>query len=588
MKVSLMILLVVFVTFGMSTQPLCRQVSPPDGIHCQVRTHDSTSLLQTGDSSVPTNHPQPIMLSRLPYNLGPIKQALFSGWDDYENLQINTDSTTWLQNEEQVAINPLATNHLVAVWRDFRFGYRRIGWGISSDSGRTWNDQVLPQYFYPWQSDPAITYNRNGDFYVIMVTFDEAGEDGLFVVTSEDNGVTWTDSTFVVNAYPDRFEDKELIACDRTASPGSGNLYVSWTPFYGEPNTDSTHIMVACSYDSAESFREPVIISDDIWVQWSVPAVGADGEVYVAWINYYGFIKMDHSFDYGHTWGQDINVQPINFISGEINGNLMTFSFPAMDVDIFNTPWRGRIYMTYADYSHSGNDLDIYLTISDDDGESWTTPRRLNDDLPGPIIDQFHPWVCVDTSGVVTVVFYDRRHDQNNLLMDLYFTQSTDGGNTWSPNARITTVSSDPTAGSRAGLIGEYVGLASYDGLPHAVWTDTRNGNQDVFTARLDSVPGSIAITHNKPPIPSEINLGSYPNPFNPATVLTYTLTEPSQVSLVIYDITGREVVTLLNGWYSAGEHRQLWNASNLSSGIYFARLSVGNLTRIQKLLLIK
>lgn len=87
--------------------------------------------------------------------------------------------------------------------------------------------------------------------------------------------------------------------------------------------------------------------------------------------------------------------------------------------------------MAYADYSQGGGDLDIYLTMSDDHGESWSNPRRLNDDPHGPFIDQFHPWVCVDTNGVVTVVFYDRRNDTGNLLMDLYFAQSSDRGDAW-------------------------------------------------------------------------------------------------------------------------------------------------------------
>ena len=244
--------------------------------------------------------------------------------------------------------------------------------------------------------------------------------------------------------------------------------------------------------------------------------------------------------------------------------------------------------MAYADYSQGGGDLDIYLTMSDDHGESWSNPRRLNDDPHGPFIDQFHPWVCVDTNGVVTVVFYDRRNDTGNLLMDLYFAQSSDGGDTWSPNARITTVSSDPTAGSRAGLIGEYVGLASYDGLPHAVWTDTRNGNQDVFTARLDSTLTSVPISKSRSSIPTEIALNAYPNPFNPITFLTFSLSKSDYVYLVIYDITGRKVTSLLDGWRPAGDYRQLWNASSSSSGIYFAHLTAGHHRVTQKLLLIK
>ena len=65
----------------------------------------------------------------------------------------------------------------------------------------------------------------------------------------------------------------------------------------------------------------------------------------------------------------------------------------------------------------------------------------------------------------------------------------------------------------------------------------------------------------------------AYPNPFNPETQLTFTLPEAGEVSLKIYDIAGREVFTLLEGMMSVGAHTVKWNASNMPSGIYFARL---------------
>jgi hypothetical protein len=232
--------------------------------------------------------------------------------------------------------------------------------------------------------------------------------------------------------------------------------------------------------------------------------------------------------------------------------------------------------------------LDIYMTMSDDYGYNWSTPVPINDMLTFPYVDQFHPWTCVDTNGVVTVVFYDRRWDPNNLLMDLYFTQSTDGGITWSNNERITTVSSDPTAGSRAGLIGEYVGLVSWDGVPYAAWTDTRNGNQDVFAAALDSTITAAPISQNRLLIPSNISLSAYPNPFNPATIIRFTLQKADHVTLAIYDITGRRVAVLLQAWQRAGTHQQIWNAREVPSGIYFARLTTKDAALTKKLLLVK
>ena len=79
-----------------------------------------------------------------------------------------------------------------------------------------------------------------------------------------------------------------------------------------------------------------------------------------------------------------------------------------------------------------------------------------------------------------------------------------------------------------------------------------------------------------------------YPNPFNPVTTIAFGLPEAGKVSLVIYDITGREVQSLINSHLSLGEHEAVWDAEGFSSGIYFARLDNGKAQMTQKLLLIK
>jgi len=67
----------------------------------------------------------------------------------------------------------------------------------------------------------------------------------------------------------------------------------------------------------------------------------------------------------------------------------------------------------------------------------------------------------------------------------------------------------------------------------------------------------------------------TYPNPFNPTTVIRYQITEDSKTSLIIYDVLGREVATLANGMMAAGYHSATWNAQNVATGVYFARLVV-------------
>ncbi|NQS98713.1 MAG: T9SS type A sorting domain-containing protein [candidate division Zixibacteria bacterium] len=88
---------------------------------------------------------------------------------------------------------------------------------------------------------------------------------------------------------------------------------------------------------------------------------------------------------------------------------------------------------------------------------------------------------------------------------------------------------------------------------------------------------------------PVDYSLGAaYPNPFNPSATIGYYLPESNIVKLTVFDITGRDVATLVNGWVSAGSHEAVFNAHNLASGVYFYNLTVGNFTETKKMMLLK
>lgn len=80
----------------------------------------------------------------------------------------------------------------------------------------------------------------------------------------------------------------------------------------------------------------------------------------------------------------------------------------------------------------------------------------------------------------------------------------------------------------------------------------------------------------------------NYPNPFNPSTMIEYTIPNSQQVVLKVYDILGREVQTLVNEIQNPGSYNVMFNASSLSSGIYFYRLTAGNYTEVKKMTLVK
>ncbi|WP_185957194.1 T9SS type A sorting domain-containing protein [Gracilimonas mengyeensis] len=106
-------------------------------------------------------------------------------------------------------------------------------------------------------------------------------------------------------------------------------------------------------------------------------------------------------------------------------------------------------------------------------------------------------------------------------------------------------------------------------------------------TTSLKQIPVS---RERLPDVPTQITLEqNYPNPFNPTTVISYQLTGNSLVHLEVFDVTGRKVATLVDGQrQTAGNQQVTFDASGLSSGVYFYRLETGGKTLTRKMLLVK
>jgi len=88
--------------------------------------------------------------------------------------------------------------------------------------------------------------------------------------------------------------------------------------------------------------------------------------------------------------------------------------------------------------------------------------------------------------------------------------------------------------------------------------------------------------------LPSGFALGNYPNPFNPSTKIHYDLPEAGQVRIVVLDMNGREVSTLVNGMQRAGSYELVWNAVSVPSGTYLCRLQAGSRMKTIKMLYMK
>lgn len=404
------------------------------------------------------------------------------------------------QSETYLTINPSAPSNLAAgsneIYRLPMRGY------YSSDAGSTWGAVDLPlppaigKNGTRFGSDPSLAFDTRGNVYYsyIVVFFSNGnGINGteMAVAKSTDGGRTYPTATyFSFSGGSDHFNDKPMIATDTNpASPFRDRIYVAWDAASG--GSAGGGIRVATSSDGGATFS--ITRADDPSgpgrAIGAVPFTGPNGELYVAWNDYAAnTIAFNRSFDGGATWDRQRVVAPkhipfdIAIPAESYRGALV---YPSCAADRSTGPHRGRLYCSWMDVNSAGN-TDILVAYSDDHGQSWSTPLPATDQLFQPV-DRFNHWLAADpVTGDVNVSFYDTRNDTtgSRYMTDIYFSQSTNGAMSWSlPNIRVSSVSSNehdcggvfPCAGIDYGnQQGDYAGLASYGGVSHPVWTDSR------------------------------------------------------------------------------------------------------------------
>lgn len=115
------------------------------------------------------------------------------------------------------------------------------------------------------------------------------------------------------------------------------------------------------------------------------------------------------------------------------------------------------------------------------------------------------------------------------------------------------------------------------------------SGNLQLLPVITRGFANSITDVKDGQPLLSDYSLSqNYPNPFNPVTSISYTIPVSGFVSLKVFNVLGREVGTVVSGMKSAGTHTVSFNASSLSSGVYFYKLTAGNFTSTRKFILNK
>jgi len=374
--------------------------------------------------------------------------------------------------ESQLSANPNNAKHLLVGVIQFGppDGNNRtcVAW-VSFDGGQHWTRSELPVQgcFDPWG-----VMLQDGSAIIVVGGQVKDREDNLFLLRSADGGRTWPDTPLGLGSHHDH---PMVIARGNQVYVASGG---------GVHNSSNQHrnsVSIAHSGDGGKTFGPPTdVIASNLGYQAEGPVVLSDGTFVVGFHDYccqHGdkwLLRprswLVRSSDEGRTFSEPLLISE----SCESRGG-----WPSMAVD-----GKDRLFWLCIADKFNG----VLVQRSDDRGESWSEPLRLNH---SGTARSFTPSIAVNKDGVIGVSWYEI---QDKNCFDVYFTASLDGGKTFLPEARVSSATSCPDTPQDKGVFdngtfgagGDYSGLAATsDGIFHLVWSDARTGIYQLRTASV-------------------------------------------------------------------------------------------------------
>jgi len=496
-----------------------------------------------------------------------------------QNVMISSNNSP---NEPSIMLDPNNTNNIIAASNIDNYY-------LSTDAGLTWSEHNLSSTNGVW-GDPVIAVDTQSNFYFFHLSNPNFGNwiDRIVCQKTTDNGLIWNDGSYA-GLNGTKAQDKQWCSIDRA----NNIIYLTWTQFdsYGSTNSnDKSIILFSKSTDGGITWSVPKKINQvdgdcvdsGNTVEGAVPAVGPNGEVYVAWAGPAGIV-FDKSTDGGETWlNNDIFVNEMpggwDFAIPGIN---RSNGLPITVCDTSSGPNRGTIYVNWADQRNGTTDTDIWLAKSTDGGLTWSSEIRVNNDLPGK--QQFLTWMAIDqTNGYLYFIYYDRRNYSDNST-DVYVALSTDGGITFH-NKKI---SETPFIPISSVFFGDYNNITVYNGVIRPIWTRLSQGNLSVWT---DITTNEFLLTSNIEETPKN-NINSaenYPNPAIETSYVSFKLHKPAKVTLSICNVEGKEICIIMNNeQQSFGKHIIPIDLKkyNLTEGVYYYKLFIDNKQTTMKML---
>ncbi|MFA6233049.1 MAG: T9SS type A sorting domain-containing protein [Bacteroidota bacterium] len=289
--------------------------------------------------------------------------------------------------------------------------------------------------------------------------------------------------------------DKQWMAIDRSGGPWDGTIY--GFSVVG----DTGQLAMTYSFDGGQNFQPLIDVPGK--PRRGTVAVGVDGEVYFAgWqdqTTQYVVARLSSaapppavpSFDLVN----DLNLGGIeNIFRGGPNGSVGMLGQTWVDCDRSDGPYRGSVYVLCSVDPPGDDSLDVYFTRSTDRGQSWEAPVRINDDMDTSAWQWFGT-VSVAPGGRIDVTWLDTRDNPGTYLSSLYYSYSLDGGQTWSKNERLSEVFDPQLGWPQQEKMGDYFHMISDEAGASLAWAATFNGEQDIYFGRITPLlPADIQV----------------------------------------------------------------------------------------------
>lgn len=397
-------------------------------------------------------------------------------------VQINTNSLGQdiigdAANEPSFTIDPTNPNRMAVGWRQFdtiSSNFRQAGVAYSTNGGATWVSSVLTPGLF--RSDPVLRADADGNFYYSSLSSTTSAE----IFKSTDGGATWG---LPINAFGG---DKQWIAIDKTNGPGRGHIYQHWNvQFSSVANTSFTR-----STNGGTSYEAPTT-GPNPFSKWGTLDVGPSGTLYVAGSN---LNQTGHLF--AKSTDAQIAAQSPTFTTTTINlggvtttGNATVNPAGLLGQVSIATGNNGNIYVLGSVNPAGSDPLDVMFIRSTDDGATWSSPIKVNNN---PIGDNSYQWfgtMAVAPNGRIDAIWNDTSVDVSNNFSVMKYAWSFDAGATWLGNIAVTPTFNHMLGFPSQNKLGDYYDMSSDDNGANVVFSATFNGGQDVYFMRITAVP---------------------------------------------------------------------------------------------------